>query len=475
MDLRCLFVLSHLLLAEPSEPPALQEPGSFRCEPAEVRLALKAPGNPRYGVVVETRRGKFLVTNLAYDPKDRRPMASWYLIWGPAGWGPYRSGFEGHLGLHGKVEDASLHPVWRENHFNAWGTPKDSPAGKAGLDVTDRLFGIDRVDGSTFDWSPTFLTYYITQRPSIEVEAVKLPVFFGPSRTRRTVVNQRLERAPDPADAELLPVQIRSEEMKAVAGRREIWVHLLQLRSREGIHRPLAFEVEGRKLWAVLSPEPLPADPKAPVSLGIEVWATNPQEGAFDRGLVALIRGSAEGPRVGSLVEIDGRWYGLQDWARHPESGALARFELRPWQPDLQALLGGARVSGVERVGASQREALEQAANEALLAYKTLTLPKELDGLDEEALGQRVLRIEKGLLALDLEVKGIRSRLDAAARVQAEWKAQAELAAKASRNPPPPPEPCPDTERLGDVLDQRKAILMAILNSLKQALAQVRR
>ena len=80
------------------------------------------------------------------------------------------------------------------------------------------------------------------------------------------------------------------------------------------------------------------------------------------------------------------------------------------------------------------------------------------------------------MLALDLELKGIRSRLDAAARIEAERKAQAELAARDGKAAPQvQTAPATDSERLADLLDQRKAILMAILGSAKQALANLRR
>jgi hypothetical protein len=87
-----------------------------------------------------------------------------------------------------------------------------------------------------------------------------------------------------------------------------------------------------------------------------------------------------------------------------------------------------------------------------------------------------VLGIEQGLLDLDLQVKGIRSRLDAAARAEAERKAQAELAAKGGQPAPhAQAPPTTESERLADLLEQRKAILMAILGSAKQALANLRR
>jgi hypothetical protein len=63
----------------------------------------------------------------------------------------------------------------------------------------------------------------------------------------------------------------------------------------------------------------------------------------------------------------------------------------------------------------------------------------------------------------------------AAARAEAERKAQAELAAKQGRPAPTAPPAAAESDRLADLLDQRKAILMAVLGSAKQALANLRR
>jgi hypothetical protein len=107
--------------------------------------------------------------------------------------------------------------------------------------------------------------------------------------------------------------------------------------------------------------------------------------------------------------------------------------------------------------------------------WKTRTLPGLLANQTLDADEDLVVRLEKGLLSLDLEVKGLRARLDAAARAEAERKAQAELAAKEGKAAPAAPPPAAESERLADLLDQRKAILMAVLGSAKQALANLRR
>ena len=107
------------------------------------------------------------------------------------------------------------------------------------------------------------------------------------------------------------------------------------------------------------------------------------------------------------------------------------------------------------------------------MEWKTRTLPGLLASQELKPAEDLVIRIEKGLLNLDLEAKGVRTRLDAHARAEAERKAEAQLAAK--ERSAPAPAALTDSERLADLLDQRKAILMAILGSAKQALANLRR
>jgi hypothetical protein len=398
-------------------------------------------------------------------------MARFYLIWGPAGWGPYRSGFEGHLSQNPKNYGPGLHPVWYQNHFIAYGTAENSPAGKSGLDVNSPFFAMDRVDGRNFDWDPEALTYYITQRPSIEVEAIKLPVLFGPSHTTRTVTNLRIPDPPDPSDAEVRPFTARDEVVKPLLGNHDLWRDLLVARSRHPRFAPLAIRVEGQPRWAALAQGSLSQDatPKAPQEL--EIWRVNPEEGTFDSGLETVL----QDPHPGSLMQVASRWYTVRQLAQDPATMALTALELQPWGADIPSLLTGASaVPDAGPLDATSREALEQLANDALLEWKTLTFPRELGEMDVNGAGRLVVRLEKAVLALDLTVKGIRNRLDAAARASAEWKAQSELAAKEGRSAPAAPAPAAESERLADLLDQRKAILMAVLGSAKQALAQMR-
>lgn len=470
-----IWMMATLAALLPAAPPP-----ELAAEPAHPALAAKAPGAPGYGLKVATPRGILLMTSFAFDRATRRPQAKIYLVRGPAGWGPYRSGMEGHLSLLGRPGGRPgdpLHAVWYEPHFSAYGTPKGSPAARAGLDLASPFFAIDRVDGSSFDWNVDALTYYITQSPTVVVEGVKLPMFFGPSYSKRTVTNQRVEVAPGPAEAELQPLQTRIEALEAWLAHPSPWRALLQLRSMQPAFAPHAFDLDGAKRWAVLglgSPSP---EAPGKASRVLEIWQENPESGAFEQGLLDLWPDSGEGFQPGQAVRIRDRWYQIQAFAQDPATGHLTQLGFLPWKADTASLLSGIPAS--RALGRIQdppvRESLEESANDALVEWKSLALPGNLAAQDPAATQALVIQIEKGLLKLDLEVKGIRSRLDAAARAEAERKAQAELAAKEGRPAAGPPQSATESERLADLLEQRKAILMAILGQAKQALAQLRR
>jgi hypothetical protein len=181
-------------------------------------------------------------------------------------------------------------------------------------------------------------------------------------------------------------------------------------------------------------------------------------------------------PIEGKFVKLHGRWYRILGARLGPDSRRLEAMNLEAWKPDVPALLAGRCPTQVGIEKSFDREGIEQAANQALLVWKTRTLPDQLATQNRGAAEDLVLSIEQGLLALDLDVKTMRSRLDATARAETERKAQAELAARDGKAAPPAPAaPATGSERLADVLDQRKAILMAILGSAKQALSTLRR
>lgn len=450
--------------------------------PASPALAAKAPGAPGYGLQATTSTGKVLLTNLSFDPSTRKPQVRLYGIHGPAGWGPFRSGLERcltHTPARPNPGDNVLHYTHYTDHFLISAPPKGSPADEAGLEGYNQspFLRIDAVDGSNFGWDVNALVFHVTQNPTVVVETLKLPIFFGPSHKRYTLKNRRIDTPPDPADADLGEVR-PSDQVKALLADRKSWADLLILRSQQAAFAPLALDLPARRTWAVLAQGQPSQDNPPRVYRCLEFWNSDPLTGATEGGPMEVWPEPADGFRAGRTLRIADRFYRLQAFAQDPTTGRLTALGFLPWQADIPVLLEGRTLAaelGQQQDPANQ-EYLEQSANNALLEWKTLALPGELTSQDLKAAGNLVVRLERGVLALDLEVKGIRSRLDAAARAEAERRAQAELAAKSGQ---PAPQvrtaPVAESERLADLLEQRKAILMAVLGSAKQALANLRR
>ncbi|WP_243384273.1 hypothetical protein [Geothrix alkalitolerans] len=453
-------------------------------EPAHAGLMAKAPGTPGYGVQFTTPSGRLVFTNLHFDPATRDAKMELYRIQGPAGMGPYRLGAE--LGFHAKEPtQGSNHPCWFDNFFYAVRTLEGSPARSAGLDPGKyggrfAVTALEGVDGKNFGWDLGALVWYLTNRPEVELNLIRRPVMFGgPSRRNPRVTLRKVETAIDPADGFFTAGGIDSALIQPWLGHAPLWRDLLILRSRTPRLAPLAVDLPTGRRWLVSAPTDPSAEGPGKGQRTLEVWREDPLAGPYPyaKALADLWLEPREGLGPGRVLRIEGQWYRIQTLTTDPATGRPTACSLGPWKADIPALLAGA--SEARELGSLPSpglwETLEQAANDALLEWKTLALPDALASQDAQAAAALVLRIEKGLLALDLEVKGIRSRLDAAARAEAERKAQAELATKEGKPARATPAPPVESERLADLLDQRKAILMAILGNAKQSLASLRR
>lgn len=453
-------------------------------EPAHPALMAKAPGAPGYGVQFTTPKGRLVFTNLHFNPATRASNMELYRIQGPAGMGPYRLGLD--LGFHAKEPaQGSVHPCWYDNFFYIVSSQEGSPAKAAGLEPGKyggryAPTAIEGVDGKHFDWDLGALVWYLTNQPVVEVNLIKRPVMFGgPSRKTLRIALRKVDPPADPADGSFAPGGVDPASIQPWLQSEAMWKELLILRSRTPRLSPLPIDLPGGRRWIVSALADPSAEGAGKARRVLEVWREDPLTGPYPYGkaLADLWPEPQEGLGTGRVLRIEGRWYRIQAMGTDPANGRLTTCSLGPWAADIPALLEGG--TGARELGSlpdpAPMEALEQAANEALLEWKTLVLPGELGAQDLKAAGSLVIRIEKGVLALDLEVKAIRSRLDAAARAEAERKAQAELAAKEGRPAPPAAPPPAVNERVADLLEQRKAILMAALGNAKQALANLRR
>jgi len=463
-----LIAVLFLGLLQAQLPPAQSTPRVY--EPSAPALVAKAPGAPGYGLQTTTRSGKILLTNLRFHPVTRKVQGQLFRILGPAGMGPYRLGAQLQFHPQQQAPNDVLHPIWFANYFAIVSTQDGFPAKEAGL---EGRWVIESVDGTNFGWDLGALIFHISNSPIINVGAVKLPMFGGPSRKTFRITTRKVGEPVDPGDGSLEPVQANSEVQAWLNGK-QTWRDLLILRSRQTRFAPLPIDLAGRRLWVVRAS----GEPSSDASRVFEFWREDPLTGAWDTGLLDLWPEPQGGLRPGTAIRIEDHWYRILASGQDPATGRLDRLELRPWEPDIASLLGGTTLA--KDLGGLKapplQESIEQLANESLVEWKTRTLPGLLAAQNLGPAEDLVIRIEKGVLALDLEAKGIRSRLDAAARAEAERKAQVELAAKTGQ---PAPQvqatPATESERLADLLEQRKAILMAILGSAKQSLSNLRR
>ena len=457
-------------------------------EAAHPALMAKAPGAPGYGVQFTTASGKLVFTNLHFDPTTRQPLVRLYRIQGNAGNGPYRSGLE--LGFMPKqpVTSDAIHACWFDNFYYINSVQEGSPAKKAGLERGEytphtRLV-IEGVDGKNFGWNLGNLVWYLTNSPAVELNMIKRPIIGGPSRWNIKITLRKLETPPDPADGTFETVGqggwADPALVKPWLDSIPMWKDLLTMRSLVPRTAPLPIDLPNGRRWVVVASLNPGEEPSTKEKRGLEVWTEDPLTASypFSKAIADICPEPSEGFVAGRVLRIENQWYQLQTMASDPGTGRLTTFNVRPWEADILPLLGGqtlAKALGTMSMP-EPRESLEQLANRALLEWKTRTLPDRLATQNRGSAEDLVLRIEQGLLDLDMEVKGIRSRLDAAARAEAERKAQGELAAR-NGQPAPPTQAAPTTEseRLADLLEQRKAILMAILGSAKQALANLRR
>ncbi|MDP1832365.1 MAG: hypothetical protein Q8K67_09935, partial [Geothrix sp.] len=401
-------------------------------------LAAKAPGAPGYGLQVTTSAGKVMVTSLSYHPDTHKVGARLYRIVGPAGLGPYRLGIERGLMFQPKQEisDTREHPSWFDNHFYCWNADDGSPAKEAGLDRREGWV-IEGVDDNNFGWDLNALLWHITNRPIVAVNAFRARFVGNIKRKTFRIITRRLEAPVDPGDGAFQPIQAEGEA-KAWLADKKTWRDLLILRSSRDLFAPLVLTLADRKLWVVRTLNDSSPDGSSKAARVLEFWKEDPLSGAFDSGLIGLWPEPEDGLLPDRILRIEDRWYRIQDCIQDSATGRLLTLDLRPWAADVPSLLIG--TSPAKELGPMKapllREDLEQQANDALLEWKTRILPGLLRTQEIHAMEDLVIRAEKGLLTLDLEVKGIRSRLDAAARAEAERKAQAELAARDGKAPP---------------------------------------
>ncbi len=466
-------LLAPLLFALVQAPPPPTVPAGIVQRPALPALAAKAPGHPGYGIHLTSPEGQFIFSNLRYNALNPKGAATLYRVTGPAGLGPYRLGVQ--LGFHPKFLREVNGEKWYSDMFYVIDKALEGGAAKdAGLDED---WSILKVDGKDFGWNLNALISYLTTRPSVEVLALKRKGWGAGTKKKTFQIQLRKPETPvDPADGVLVTEHV--EALAPLLRAPAAWSELVRLRAATPRFAALPVDFGGRTFWVVRgAPNPQPQQGEDATRIFLEFWKEDPAAGPRQNRPDALWAEPSDHVLQGRVLRLPDGWVRARQVTLDPESGRLAQLVLEPWKADTPALLGGATQARELGPGAAlaDREALEQLANESLVEWKTRTLPGLLANQTLDADEDLVVRLEKGLLSLDLEVKGLRARLDAAARAEADRKAQAELAAKEGKPAPAALPPAAESERLADLLDQRKAILMAVLGTAKQALANLRR
>ena len=462
--------LAPALVAQPPAPPS-QEGPSLR--PALPALAARAPGQPAYGLHISSPEGQFVFTSLRYNSTVPNGRATLYRVTGPAGMGPFRLGVQ--LAFRPKFLTEVKGEKYYSNMFYLIEKALDGGAAKeAGLDED---WAILKVDGKDFGWNLNALIAYLTTRPSVEVLALKQKGWGAGSKKRSFQIQLRKQDGPvDPADGTLIPETV--ESLRPVLSAPGTFSQLARLRSATSRFSPLPLTVEDQAFWVIRGgPDPHPETSQDGSRCFLEFWKEDPAQGPRQNHPDFLCAEPADHRLQGRALKLRERWFRASEAVIEPATGRLAKLALVSWKPDVAALMAGTTLVADLGPGAAltDREELEQRANEALVEWKTRTLPGLLTTQEVGPAEDLVIRLEKGVLALDLEVKAIRSRLDAAARAEAERRAQAELAAKQGRPAAAAAAVPAESERLADLLEQRKAILMAVLGNAKQALAGLRR
>jgi len=130
-------------------------------------------------------------------------------------------------------------------------------------------------------------------------------------------------------------------------------------------------------------------------------------------------------------------------------------------QTPIDLILAGATSWDLNLPSIQDREPIEKTFNDVLIEWKTKSLWARLQESSSSQLSDLVIKLEKAMLNLDLQAGKLKDAADADAR-QVTPPGGTPAAKKA-------PENALATARL---LEQRKAILIAILNSVKQAKVQ---
>ncbi|HEY3270817.1 MAG TPA: hypothetical protein VGJ89_06345 [Geothrix sp.] len=218
--------------------------------------------------------------------------------------------------------------------------------------------------------------------------------------------------------------------------------------------------------------------------LQLEFWAEafNPDSRGSKPEATCDLPGASSA--VGAILSPGGQAARIREAVWDPGTGRLTRLELEPYAPDALAFL----VSGKSEAMAPEGSML--ALNDALVDWKVKSLASYVRNIDGAAAEDFLARLEKTLLRMDMDIRRLRQaresqEQDALNRQAADGmqRLQQEASLRRFLLPAERKEMGEDDGRTATVtspelmglLEQRKAIVSAILTNAKQILAAPRR
>lgn len=444
--------------------PPVAKPGELREEPMPAAWGPQLPGAPFAGAMLTTHLGRFAVVPTRFDAQGRLRWRS-LRVEGPAGLGPYDHGLEVEIvsAPGGDTDVARITAIREEpgmDRVHNWsvGDFMELPA-RFNPDQPDLSLGVFLFQYRLSNRDSFWFSAYVPSR-------VFLVKRFGTGTWAKA-------RTGTPTD---LPATFNADgplPLEAGPWLKQAPVRLLALRRDQPAYQPVRIVWAGRS-WDVVGPS------RPGASTQLEFWPVAPVPGTLpDRP-----ESTHDLPRIaqatGSVLPLGGQAARIREVAWDPASGRLARLELEPWTPDPLGFLLGATP------GDATQTTLALALNDALVDWKVKGLGTHLQTQTTAATEDFIARLEKTLLRMDLEIRKLRQAGDSQEREAANRQATEGLQAvqhdsgrqffllPAARRDLGEEDgrttvgPSPD---LLDLLEQRKAIVSAILANAKQALA----
>lgn len=452
----------------PLYPPVVKA-NDLREDPMPSAWGPQLPGAPLTGAMLTTYLGRFVVYPTRFDAQGRLRWRA-FRVEGLAGMGPYDDGLSLELvsepgDTQGMARITALRDglgVERSDSFGIGDFIEDPSLYHMNPVLPDLTLGV-------------FLFHYQNSNSPNDLFPVYMPNRLF--RKKFLALIRSVARSERPAQ---LPATFNPEgpiPVEAGPWFKQAASHLLALCATHPAYQPIEVTWAGRS-WAMVGP----SHPGQPFQLA--VWAQPPSQNTLGSKPEATLDLPGVSGAPGTAFSLGGQAARIRAAAWDPGTGRLTHLELAPWKPDALAFLGTGKSE------ANTQDGLALALNEALVDWKVKALSAHLRDLDGAAAEDFVAGLEKTLLRMDLDLRRLRQARESQEQEAVNRQAAAgvqQLQHPASRRrfllPAERRElgeddvhPATSTSpELMDLLEQRKAIVAAILANAKQILAASRR